>query len=176
LKSADPTEADAAIADLGTTAYHSEIVDRGISKMLDVREPERALLIQLFRDLSQREILTTDHFSKGIAGVLEYGDDIVIDFPLAFTQLADLIGSLIFDDALPMSYLGSEYANPIKDSGNLVKLADLTFVKLKELAGDEADEKLTELVRDSKLVLKDLVRNDGELEKLLEKHQALKNL
>jgi len=174
LRSQDMKEAIDCIEELKTTQYHSDIVDRGVNLLFDANKEGAVLLVNLFRQLATDGVVTRKHLETGLAPSLEILDDLIIDFPLALTQLAAFVAPLIVDSVLPLSIFSSDAASNLKASGSLVKWFDLTLKEI-QLLGKDA-EYIKKLVQDSKLNFAALFKSPDSLQTFLADHQELKTL
>jgi translation initiation factor 4G len=173
LRSQDMKEAIDCIEELKTTQFHSDIVDRGVNLLFDHKEGP-VLLVTLFRQLATDGIFTRKHLETGLAPTLEILDDLIIDFPLALTQLAAFVAPLIVDSMLSLSIFSSEAASNLKGSGSLGKWFDLTLKNIQSLGKDA--EFVKKLVQASKLDFAALFKSPDLLESFLTDHQELKAL
>jgi translation initiation factor 4G len=174
LRSQDMKEAIDCIEELKTTQYHSDMVDRGVNLLFDANKDGAALLVNLFRQLATDGIVTRKHLEVGLAPSLEILDDLIIDFPLALSQLAAFVAPLVVDSVLPLSIFTSEAASTLKGSGSLGKWFDLTLKTIQSLGKDP--ESIKKLVQDSKLDFAGLFKSPELLQTFLAEHQELKAL
>jgi len=174
LRSQDMKEAMDCIEELKTTQFHSDIVDRGVNLLFDANKEGAALLVNLFRQLASDGVVTRKHLETGLASTLEILDDLIIDFPLALTQLAAFVAPLIVDSVLPLSIFSSEAASNLKASGSLVKWFDLTLKNIQLLGKDV--EFIKKLAQDSKLNFAALFKSPESLQTFLADHQELTTL
>jgi hypothetical protein len=173
LRSQDMKEAIDCIEELKTTHYHSDIVDRGVNLLFDHKEGA-VLLVTLFRQLATDGIVTRKHLETGLAPTLEILDDLIIDFPLALSQLAAFVAPLVVDSVLSLSIFSSDAASNLKGSGSLGKWFDLTLKNIQSLGKDGGFVK--KLVQDSKLDFGALFKSPDLLESFLTDHEELKTL
>jgi translation initiation factor 4G len=174
IRSQDVKEAIDCIEELKTTRYHSDIVDKGVNLMLDTNKESAAQLVKLFRQLAGDGILTRKHLETGLAPTLEILDDLIIDFPLAISQLAAFVAPLLVDSVLTLSIFSSDAAANLKGSGSLGKWFDAT---LKSIESEGKDAEFTKkLVQDSKLNLASLFKSPELFQQFLAEHQELKSL
>lgn len=174
LRSHDMKEAVDCIEELKTTHYHSDIVDRGVNLLFDQNKEGAVLLVNLFRQLAADGVLTRKHLERGLAPTLEILDDLIIDFPLALTQLAAFVAPLIVDSVLSLAIFSSDAASNLKASGSLGKWFDLTLKNMESIGKDS--EFVKKLVQDSKLDLAALFKSSDSLELFLKDHEELKGL
>jgi len=174
LRSQDIKEAVDCIEELKTTQYHSDIVDRAVNLLFDQNKEGVDLLATLFRHLTAEGIVKRKHLETGLTPTLELLDDLIIDFPLALTQLAAFVAPLIVDSVLPLSIFSSDAASNLKASGSLGKWFDLTLKSIQNLGKDAVFIK--KLVQDSKLNFAGLFKSPELLEAFLTDHQELKTL
>jgi len=174
IRSQDVKEAIDCIEELKTTRYHSDIVDKGVSLMFDANKEGAAQLVKLISQLAGDGILTQKHLETGLAPSLEILDDLIIDFPLAISQLAAFVAPLLTDSVLSLSIFSSDAASTLKASGSLGKWFDLTLKSIQSQGKDA--EFIKKLVQDAKLNLASLFKSPDALQLFLAEHQELKSL
>jgi len=118
----------------------------------------------------EEKILSKDDFAAGFKEILEYAEDLLMDFPKLFDYLASVLAKLIIIDAMSLAYLATEATEPLEAS-NKEKLAILVLKAINA----EAPEKLVSIYQESGLELSSLIAPSTSLEALL-KDQGLSAL
>lgn len=90
--------------------YHSGIVAEALRMSLEGKDKDReAVKTVLLAASKSPAVLSRDAFLKGCAEILDFLSDIVIDAPLAGTHASKLLGALVVNGALPLSFFSPTF-------------------------------------------------------------------
>jgi programmed cell death protein 4 len=104
--SEDIDEALRSISELDSSAYHYEIVKRGVNMSLDRKDHERELISKLL-SAAYPHVLGSGQVGKGFERLFEMIDDIQLDAPAACPLVAAFLARAVVDEILPPSFLRS---------------------------------------------------------------------
>lgn len=128
LCNSDLADAVQNVVELAAPSTVDQLVSTAISHTLD-RSPEaRRLTGQLLRELLGRKLLALEQFTRGLHGVLEYGEDMELDIPKVWEYVAELVAPL-FLDLLALQYL-REATEPLRSIGRAGRLAACVLLQL----------------------------------------------
>lgn len=134
LCNSDLVDAVQNVVELASPANVDQLVSMAISHTLD-RSPEaRRLTGQLLRELLGRKLLSLEQFTRGLHGVLEYGEDMELDIPKVWEYVAELVAPL-FLDLLALQYL-REATEPLRPIGRASLLAACVLLQLAKSLGE----------------------------------------
>ncbi|XP_077531868.1 eukaryotic translation initiation factor 4 gamma 1-like isoform X6 [Haemaphysalis longicornis] len=134
LCNSDLADAVQNVVELAAPSTVDQLVSTAISHTLD-RSPEaRRLTGQLLRELLGRKLLALEQFTRGLHGVLEYGEDMELDIPKVWEYVAELVAPL-FLDLLALQYL-REATEPLRSIGRAGRLAACVLLQLAKSLGE----------------------------------------
>ncbi|XP_022239686.1 eukaryotic translation initiation factor 4 gamma 3-like [Limulus polyphemus] len=121
LSNSDFKEASQCVVELALPSTVIFFITAAINQVLERSSQARHLVGQLLRDLVCRRIISAEQYTKGLKSILENADDFAIDIPRIWEYLGELIGPMIQDGCIPLSYL-REVVEPCVVSGTAGKL------------------------------------------------------
>jgi translation initiation factor 4G len=81
--------------------YHSKLVDKIVTQVLDLKEKDAQFVAQYFTSVREKDLCSLTSFEEGFVGSIEFLEDISVDVPAAYKLVAILLkGAQLPDDAL----------------------------------------------------------------------------
>ncbi|XP_077509669.1 eukaryotic translation initiation factor 4 gamma 3-like isoform X6 [Amblyomma americanum] len=134
LCNSDLPDAVQNVVELASPGNVAKLVSTAIEHTLERNPEARRLTGQLLKELLKRKVVSLDVFTKGLHGVLEYGEDMELDIPKVWEYMAELVSPL-FLDLLALQYL-RDAAEPLRPIGRAGRLAACVLVNLAKTLGE----------------------------------------
>lgn len=128
-------------------ANHANFCANALNHVLERSEVARRQTGHLLHDLVKNSIITVDSYIKGLLEVLEFAEDMEIDIPKIWMYLGELVGQMIQDGSVPLSFL-KQAAKPLVASN---KAGIFVAEVLHDASHREGHKKLAELWQSSGL-------------------------
>ncbi|XP_049821977.1 eukaryotic translation initiation factor 4 gamma 3 isoform X3 [Aethina tumida] len=109
------------------TSYIPTLINNCFFNVLEKSKVARVKTSQLFAKLLQLETISLEDFSTGLQETLEAADDMVIDIPMFWQYMAEMLCSVVCEEAVPLARLRKMISclsedNHYKFMGTLFKL------------------------------------------------------
>ncbi|KAH9499433.1 Eukaryotic translation initiation factor 4 gamma [Bulinus truncatus] len=130
----DLEEAKLCVKELKGQAYLDVLVSACINDILEKSKQKRAMTGQFFHEMVRNKLIPLDIYLKGLSEVLLVAEDMVIDIPMIWSYLAQLITPMLLGGSVPWSNL----VPILKDLNNKCSgklLAEILLIA-KELKGE----------------------------------------
>ncbi|XP_022249627.1 eukaryotic translation initiation factor 4 gamma 3-like isoform X2 [Limulus polyphemus] len=167
LHSCDFKEATHCFIELTSPTTVSYFISAAINQVLERSSQARLLVGQFLHDLVRSNIIPAEMYIKGLKSILENADDYAIDIPRIWEYLGELIGPMIQDGSIPLSFL-KEAAEPCVASGTAGKLLSAV---LHAAAGKLGSIKTGELWKKSGLQWTECLSCKQNVEKFIEENK-----
>ncbi|RUS91062.1 hypothetical protein EGW08_001190 [Elysia chlorotica] len=103
----DIKEAKLCVMELEGQKYLYVFITASINNVLERSDKDRALTGQFFHEILKDNLLSLDKFIKGLGEVLQFAEDMVIDIPKMWTNLAQLMTPTLVGGSMPWRQLKS---------------------------------------------------------------------
>mmetsp|Transcript_37649 Transcript_37649/g.55475 ORF Transcript_37649/g.55475 Transcript_37649/m.55475 type:complete len:231 (+) Transcript_37649:450-1142(+) len=109
------------IDELSTTPdAMSKLVSINCEKALDCKDAERKGIIQMISLLATKGKVQPNHVEPGLWDLLEFMQDFVVDIPLVYQYMGDMLTAFLKAKAVRMSWLKESVAKLPKDVGEKI--------------------------------------------------------
>ncbi|XP_076315206.1 eukaryotic translation initiation factor 4 gamma 1-like isoform X2 [Tachypleus tridentatus] len=167
LHNCDFKEATHCVIELVSPSTSCYFISAAINQVLERSSQARHLVGQLLHDLVRSNILPAEMYIKGLKSILENADDFAIDIPRIWEYLGDLVGPMVQDGSLPLSFL-REAVEPCVASGTAGKLLSAV---LHAAAGKLGSVKVGELWKKSGLQWTEFLSFGQSVDKFVEENK-----
>nr|KAI8731698.1 eukaryotic translation initiation factor 4 gamma 3-like isoform X1 [Biomphalaria glabrata] len=118
----DLEEAKLCLKELKGQAYLDILVSACINDVLEKTKQKRELTGQFFHEMVRNKLIPLDIYLKGLSEVLQIAEDMVIDIPMIWSYLAQIISPLLIGGSVPWSDLSPALKTNIekKCAGKLI--------------------------------------------------------
>ncbi|XP_074654497.1 eukaryotic translation initiation factor 4 gamma 1-like isoform X3 [Tubulanus polymorphus] len=139
-------------------------VSNVINHVLERSQQARKHSGHLLHDLVSKGTITVENYLKGLHEVLEYAEDMEIDVPKIWEYLGELIGPMVQDGSVPLSFLRDAVKPVQAKAGHLMS-------EILHCAGHRLGKiKVGDLWRNSGLSWSDFLKPDTNVDEFLKKH------
>ncbi|XP_052081892.1 eukaryotic translation initiation factor 4 gamma 1-like isoform X1 [Mytilus californianus] len=152
----DMKEALICVEELNCPSINHVFVSECINQVLERSTVARRHTGLLLHDLVKKPIITDKQYLQGLNSVLAYAEDMEIDIPKIYQYFGELIGPMVQDGSVPLSFL-KEACQPLKETG---KAGILVAEILHDASDREGHKKVGDLWRKSGLEWSDFVPED----------------
>ncbi|XP_076087139.1 eukaryotic translation initiation factor 4 gamma 3-like isoform X1 [Mytilus galloprovincialis] len=152
----DMKEALICVEELNCPTLNHVFVSECINQVLERSTVARRHTGLLLHDLVKKPIITDKQYLQGLNSVLAYAEDMEIDIPKIYQYFGELIGPMVQDGSVPLSFL-KEACQPLKESG---KAGILVAEILHDASDREGHKKVGDLWKKSGLEWSDFVPED----------------
>ncbi|KAJ8320893.1 hypothetical protein KUTeg_002480 [Tegillarca granosa] len=149
----DKKEAILCVEELNSPSTLHTFVSSALNHVLERSEVARQQTGHLLHDLVKKEVISVQSYLKGLDEILQFAEDMEIDIPKIWQYFGELIGPMIQDGSVPLSFL-KKACEPLK-AGN--KAGKLVSEVLHDASHREGHKKVGELWRNSGLEWTDFV-------------------
>ncbi|XP_078615201.1 eukaryotic translation initiation factor 4 gamma 3-like isoform X3 [Branchiostoma floridae x Branchiostoma japonicum] len=101
----DLKEAIRCVKELNPATLLYVLVEHFLNQTLERSPQARVATGHLLHDLVKQEVIPVDQYLKGLGGILEFADDMAIDIPHIWSYLGELIGPMVQDGSVPLTFL-----------------------------------------------------------------------
>ncbi|XP_013390980.1 eukaryotic translation initiation factor 4 gamma 1 isoform X3 [Lingula anatina] len=101
----DIKEAILCVSELNSPGMMHHFVSTALNHVLERSVQARRHTGHLLHDLVKQKYLTVDAYLKGLKEILEFAEDMEIDIPKIWDYLGELIGPMVQDGSIPLSFL-----------------------------------------------------------------------
>ncbi|XP_078696975.1 eukaryotic translation initiation factor 4 gamma 1-like isoform X4 [Branchiostoma floridae x Branchiostoma belcheri] len=108
----DLKEAIRCVKELSPVSLLHVLVEHFLNQTLERSPQAREATGHLLHDLVKQEIVPVEQYLKGLGGILEFADDMAIDIPHIWSYLGELIGPMVQDGSVPLTFL-KEACSPL---------------------------------------------------------------
>ncbi|KAJ3016220.1 hypothetical protein HKX48_004162 [Thoreauomyces humboldtii] len=145
----DVNEVILSLEEIKTSAFYvdflEELFNKTWDKKSDVIKKTRKLLVQLL----QRNIVSKEDVQKALTVQMEFAEDVAIDVPAHYVNLAALLGRLVSDNVLTMTEVLAMSGELIKSRARTKPPALTVLLEvLKDIQTNDGDEALVKIVAD----------------------------
>ncbi|XP_005101155.1 eukaryotic translation initiation factor 4 gamma 1 isoform X2 [Aplysia californica] len=133
----DLAEAKLCVSELAGQPRLYLVVTASINNVLEGTNTARDLTGQFFHELIKSNNITLDMYTKGLNEVLTYAEDMVIDIPMMWTYLAQMISPMVVGGSLSMAKMVG-VLKPALESRCCVQLLSQCLLQMKDKLGDDA--------------------------------------
>jgi len=148
-------------AQLHMFVYHA------INHVLERSKQGRQMTGALLHDLVKTNVLSVKQYLKGLSEILEFAEDMVIDIPKIWQYLGELIGPMVQDGSVPLSFL-KEVVQPIQPHG---RAGELVAEVLQDASQRLGHLKVGDQWRQSGLSWNDFLTPSQDLNTFIAKHK-----
>jgi translation initiation factor 4G len=158
----DIKEAVACVRELGlSTKGLSQFVYQCLASNVERSSKARQMAGQLMHEVVKEGVVVIDCVVEGLVQLLQLADDMVIDVPMIWQYLAQLISPLLLPpDPLPLSLL-RQACQPLKDCDGGDKAGLVVGLVLKDLVHSLGHHKVAELWQESGLNWNDFLMSEN---------------
>ncbi|KAL3861762.1 hypothetical protein ACJMK2_007784 [Sinanodonta woodiana] len=149
----DVNEAISCVQELSASGSLHLFVYHALNQVLERSEVARRQTGQLLHDLVKNNVLLVDIYVKGLNEILMFAEDMEIDIPKIWEYLGQLIGPMVQDGSVPLSFL-KQVCEPLKANG---KSGILVAEILHDASHREGHKKIGKLWAESRLHWSDFV-------------------
>ncbi|XP_041377348.1 eukaryotic translation initiation factor 4 gamma 1-like [Gigantopelta aegis] len=101
----DKKEAVLCVTELRCPSMIHVFVQTAINHVLERSKPARRQTGAFLHDLIRQNLISVDTYLKGLTEILQFAEDKEIDIPKIWKYLGELIGPMIQDGSVPLSFL-----------------------------------------------------------------------
>ncbi|GFR93186.1 eukaryotic translation initiation factor 4 gamma, 1 [Elysia marginata] len=101
----DMKEAKLCLMELEGQPYLHMFISASMNNVLERSDKDRTLTGQFFQEMLKDNLISLDKFIKGLGEVLEFAEDMVIDIPKMWTNLAQLMTPTLVGGSMPWTKL-----------------------------------------------------------------------
>lgn len=149
----DIKEAILCVEELNSPSTLHTFVSSALNHVLERSEVARQQTGHLLHDLVKKEVVSVQSYLKGLDEILQFAEDMEIDIPKIWQYFGELIGPMIQDGSVPLSFL-RQACEPLKASNKAGKLVSEV---LHDASHREGHKKVGDLWRNSGLQWSDFV-------------------
>lgn len=139
----DPTNLDDLFLSMeeisGTPNANSTLLEKTGDKLMDCKDSERTVIVDMVRILYENEKITKDDVQEGFAGLIEFIDSVVPDCPKAYEYLGDLLSMLLQLKAIDITWLCAQSEKAKQEEPNAaMKVIKATVEAMRKTYGADA--------------------------------------
>ncbi|ESO89979.1 hypothetical protein LOTGIDRAFT_124155, partial [Lottia gigantea] len=161
----DIKEACLCVSEINHPSNVHLFVELSINSVLERSKIARQQTGNLHHELISKKIISVEAYLKGLKQTLEMAEDMEIDIPKIWQYLGELIGPMVQDGCVPLSFL-KQACEPLQESG---KAGNLVAEILHDASQRLGHKKIAQLWRHSELTWTDFVEEDKIKQFLLDK-------
>ncbi|CAL1544873.1 unnamed protein product [Lymnaea stagnalis] len=133
----DLEEAKLCLRELEGQTHLDVLVSACINNVLEKTKRERELTGQFFHEMVKNKLIPLELYLKGLTEVLQYGEDMVIDIPMIWAYLAELIAPLLIGGSVPLLNLSQALQSNLERKCCAKLLAEILIIAKEKTNDDE---------------------------------------
>ncbi|XP_041377951.1 eukaryotic translation initiation factor 4 gamma 3-like isoform X2 [Gigantopelta aegis] len=129
----DKKEAVLCVTELRCPSMIHIFVQTAINHVLERSKPARRQTGAFLHDLIRQNVISVDTYLKGLTELLQFAEDMEIDIPKIWKYLGELIGPMVQDGSVPLSFLQQACKPLIENNKAGILIAEILHDASQEL-------------------------------------------